>query len=642
MVLRRCVVTLLISLVFSACGSQSQPPASAGFAGLLPSPSVLRSSADSEAERLLDGAEWSSTFPALQTVANATKADFSPNPAGTGIGQYAFAIYDFNNPDFAGESTLLATWSVNPDAFWIGVANFGANKWEWVQGSPNTDAAFTTTSSDMVSPTGHEYIAILVTGATAATLDSLRLGGEFVTPNQPPVAWIQAGNFETGGMRRAWTYPGRSITLSFDGAHDPDGWIDHFNVDYESDGTYDKFYLGSQSTDATWTPSTAGVFSVTSRATDNQGARTTATTEVTVVGEADEDEVEPNDTFDACQDLPLPCEHFSGSVTGAGAEDWYRVVCTSDSLLCAELRMAELDQIDCSPTLTLYEGDGTTQLEQKYEWPCIAEQCTAGTYYLCVTDGDGGNHDYELNVKAVDPLVADLTADVASGTCPLTVELSATAALTDGSLLPFGGDVKWDLDDDGYFESGNNDYVIGGEPSILLTLWEDGPHTINVEVTDPAGAVTTDSILLTASGVAGDIEPNDTSAEASPWGPFTVVAADPDTYEAPRLLGGVAETGPLSVEDYYAFTVPDKGTLYLYFSHFQPQHGDTVEILDQDGVAVITVTVTDSCGARLQAYLPAGGTYYAHIVVNGADPNDPNEGGGYMLTGRFVLEGGST
>jgi hypothetical protein len=95
-----------------------------------------------------------------------------------------------------------------------------------------------------------------------------------VTPNQPPVAALQASS--------AACLPGDTVNFDASGSSDPDGTIADYEWDPEGDGSYLVNGIPGGSSSKSWLYSQPGTYHPTVRVTDDKGASSTASQTVTV------------------------------------------------------------------------------------------------------------------------------------------------------------------------------------------------------------------------------------------------------------------------------------------------------------------------------------------------------------------------
>lgn len=135
---------------------------------------------------------------------------------------------------------------------------------------------------------------------------------------------------------------------------------------------------------------------------------------------------------------------------------------------------------------------------------------TPGTHTvrLRVTDADGGTGTTSRDVTVAGRApTAQLTASPSAAFTDQAVILDASeSADPDGSIV----DYRWDLDDNGSFETGT-----GGTATLVRSFASAGRHTVRVRVTDNTGMEGTASVTVTVVERSGGGGPGGSSAGAA-------------------------------------------------------------------------------------------------------------------------------
>ena len=250
--------------------------------------------------------------------------------------------------------------------------------------------------------------------------------------------------------------------LNGSGSSDADGLVTVYEWDCTSDGTYDSVSVSATGGNCTWT--TPGVYTLTLRITDNNGAQTTATTTVTVNGPPVADAGGPYNLT----------QTFSTTVDGSGSFDpdgtivLYEWDCDSDGTL---------DVVGTGATGTCsYPGAGNY------------------TVTLTVTDNQG------LTATSSDAVSVNNSGPLADAGGPYNVGQGAIFTLDgSGSSDPDGTIVsyEWDCDGDSLYEFTNP------LPNATnCSFAQEGTYSVGLRVTDNSGSTAVDTAVVNVSNSA--------------------------------------------------------------------------------------------------------------------------------------------
>ncbi len=271
------ILPLVALLLLAGCGGQagrSADPPAPGLAPAalptLPAPAELATRSTSGAFPRFCRADEYTPGKAQQVsipVGDSGELNFSPDfPAsGTGTGP-AWAMYGLDLTGYLGLDQLYVTWTTPPPAadFYMGVANYGSNRWEWSQpglGSPlSVDL-----DADHRSPSNIYHVIVLLTGTSDATLQWLRIGG-----NIPPIVTLDADPAgDTGPFLSTLTAT----------AEDAEGEITKYEFDVEGTGSFVDNGIINETTHMY---TAIGVVLPAVRVTDEQGAQSVANVRIGV------------------------------------------------------------------------------------------------------------------------------------------------------------------------------------------------------------------------------------------------------------------------------------------------------------------------------------------------------------------------
>ena len=415
-----------------------------------------------------DGADYNGALGSDNVSPAGSAAGFAPafHPASdSGLSGLAYCIYDYILPSPSTGALLSCNWGTAPaDANWfIGLANFDANRWDWFAG-PYDGPMTVATLGTYMTASDDFFLVMAVMGTTAASLTEVQILGV-----EPPHAQLTA-DVGSGLAPLA-------VTFDASGSFDTDGSIVDYEWDFNGNGTFNE--AGAEtaahgdSTPATYTYSSAGDFEATVRVTDDDGARAAASllisvnTAPTVLLAADVTSGEPplNVTFTAT------VNDANGTIS---AIEWDFDGDGTFGEVGAEASAAD----DATPPVYTYSSPGSFDAAVR------------------VTDNDAAQAQDSVTIAVGAPPQVELSADVTSGPKPLVVTFTATAADPGGSIT----DYEWDFDGDGtYNEAGEELGARGDATPVPYAYTSPGTFTARVRVTDNDGGTATDTLDITVT-----------------------------------------------------------------------------------------------------------------------------------------------
>lgn len=246
-------------------------------ASALPAPDTLDAlrGASAEAASTRLGAASLSRSPGA--VISGSALNLNATATGPGGGEkYEWAIYDFNPGDDELVSLEVQLSLAISSTAWIGLADYGANRWEW-HGPCDASEALDLAGASYLSSADMFYCAVLLPAGNEGNVELVRLT-RIVPDNVLPVADL-ALSASSGEA---------PLTVSFDGGGsdaggDPGDSIVLYEWDFDGDGTYDT---SGPADSAGHTYNTAGSYPAALRVTDSLGGQGTdsAVIEVTTPG----------------------------------------------------------------------------------------------------------------------------------------------------------------------------------------------------------------------------------------------------------------------------------------------------------------------------------------------------------------------
>ncbi len=382
-----------------------------------------------------------------------------------------------------------------------------------------------------------------------------------VIPNRAPNAVLAARAASQSEVTGEVPF---EATLDGSASTDSDGEIVDYAWDFDGDGTFDQ---NGPEAIVNHTYEVVGVYAVTLRVTDDDGATDTDIAIVTV------------------GNPPLPPE--AAGTAAVDSENPLLVSFDASDSFDSDGEIVRYDwDFDNDGTFELLDGGVTTQ----HEYPDFGSK----TAVVRVTDNDGNTDTAQIPVTLLDApssVTAAVTATPASGDAPLDVEFDASGSTSmNSSIVSY----DWDLDDDGTFE------VTDGGPTQSATyenlivaasirtpsapsVGEGGEsvYTISVRVSDDKSNVDTASTTVTVNPV-----PNQ-----PPVAEFSTTPAQ-ETLGTVFALDGSASSDADGTIVSYDWDFEDDGTVDE--SNATPT--TTFEYL-APGTFTVRLTVTDDDGA---------------------------------------------
>lgn len=529
----------------------------------LPSPQqLLKLSGKSislyDLDLLKSGAAFGATLPNSKATANGDYADLAPtwDAAGShGFSDVAYATYQFNAAGYLGEPALYLGWHTPPtdySNFYLGLANFTRNRWDWLAGPSDPSINIPQLLSDYRAGDGRIFAVVLMLGTAPCSLDWIGIGAPSasasltVAPEIGPAPLL--------------------VTLDASASFAPGG-ITKYEWDFNADGTYDQDTGTTPTVQTTY--STGGMQQAVVRVTATGGATDTAAAVVKVYNET-----ENNDDAASANQLPSLDQAFTwyGS-SGTGTDypgydgdeyDFFVFDANIGDSISLTLNLnpgtGDLDLMlldSSSPSRTLDSSSGTSAVEN------ISYTFVAGDvapYYVRIRAFKNFS-DYTLQGGKGSPPTAKVTANPPNGEAPLLVNFDASGSSDpDGPLAKF----EWDFESDGVY-----DQDTGPSSSAQHTYTLDGIHVCTVRVTDASGFTAIASVTVTTGAVPFDErEDNDSPAQANALPPLSFTGFRGSSGNG---TGYAAYDG--DIDDYFSFPANTGDTITIML-HLNPANGD--------------------------------------------------------------------
>ncbi len=356
-------------------------------------------------------------------------------------------VADIQSDSLGGTAPLTvnfdASASTDPDG--------SITKYEWdFDGDSiyDQDSGTTATVAHLYPGAGDFNVTVRVTDDLGATDTASVLISIGASTNQAPVALFQPDYFFADAQL--------DVQIDASDSSDPDGSIVKYEWDWDNNGSFEEDAGASPTTNHSFPA--PGTYPVTLRVTDDGGDSDTVT--VTLYsdnGSSGYDDLEPHDDAASAQALPgIGFKQWDGRIGDGDVDpedeaDWYSF--SLDALEAVHITMDFVDA-DCDIDMKLFAADGTTELDSSTGTTDTETldyaTSVAGSFLLRVykfTSEPLAVADYTLNADRTDGTLPEavLTADVNSGSIPLTVNFDAS-----GSYDPGGGTItSYDFDYDG-------------------------------------------------------------------------------------------------------------------------------------------------------------------------------------------------
>ncbi|MCB1216178.1 PKD domain-containing protein [bacterium] len=239
-------VMLILGVALSSCGSGAGQPGNdqqlhvvqqnetvtltTGL-DLGPISDLDRGTSYTDEDRLIPGADFATGLPNSRVVASGNAAVYSPefapqlNPS---LITPAYGIYVFNLGDYDQEIQLIFGVSDPPasdEDLHYAIANYVSGRWDWYggDGSRTLDLA---DYGDYISPEGHIFFAVVMTGLEQGQVDFVRIGTGFAP----------TGTVEADTTLGPWPLT-VNLTANFT---DSDGELVEWQWDFDNNGTIDE------------------------------------------------------------------------------------------------------------------------------------------------------------------------------------------------------------------------------------------------------------------------------------------------------------------------------------------------------------------------------------------------------------------
>ena len=223
-------------------------------------------------DRLIPGADFATGLPNQGVQAVDDSAKFTPayNPGlDPGLVSPAYGIYVFNLADYDQEIQLIFGVSDPPATegdLYFAIADFSTGRWSWTQsdGSRMLDLP---DFANYISPAGHIFFAVVMTGIDPAQLDFVRIGSGFAP----------SGTLDSDTV--LGPYP---LTVNFTAEFvDTDGYLMEYQWDFNNDDTIDEVTTEPILEHVFPVP---GTFTTRVHAIDNEGMEGTNFRSINVTG----------------------------------------------------------------------------------------------------------------------------------------------------------------------------------------------------------------------------------------------------------------------------------------------------------------------------------------------------------------------
>lgn len=165
---------------------------------------LLDARGSSAAGQTKAGAEYETGLANDNVVFNGSALDFAPawNTAGSPqFSDLAYAIYLFDGTGMSGSNTLTSIFTAPPAAadFWVGLANFSTQRWDWFQPGVTGPLAIASVAPYIDPADSRMLAAYVMTGTAVCTLDTVTLG-EYIPEIPLPVVPLAQLPMGGGGL----------------------------------------------------------------------------------------------------------------------------------------------------------------------------------------------------------------------------------------------------------------------------------------------------------------------------------------------------------------------------------------------------------------------------------------------------------
>jgi hypothetical protein len=147
-----------------------------------PGPSTARHTSDTATLLTRQASEYDTNLPVAWVTQDFAGATFTPNwsTGSSNTQQVAFATYRFSTTGYTGSPTIGINWQTGHapqdfSTFFIAVANWQLNRWEWFAG-PLDGVVTLPALAPYKEGNGDMLVMVAMTGSTACTLTSLTVG----------------------------------------------------------------------------------------------------------------------------------------------------------------------------------------------------------------------------------------------------------------------------------------------------------------------------------------------------------------------------------------------------------------------------------------------------------------------------------
>ncbi len=554
--------------------------------------------------------------------------------------------------------TLDGSGSTDPDGFLV--------SYEWdcdssngvTYSAPSASSVFTCVYSSQ----GTYTATLRVTDDDGATDVG---SATVIVTNQPPIA--EAGGPYNGNQSAAMPVFGFGST-------DADGSVVLYEWDCTSDGSFDT--SSSSPTGSTCTYPTIGVYTITLRVTDDDGASATDTATATIGNQPPV--AAPGGPYAALQgatvtingsssadtdgtlvDFSWDCDAGNGvSLISSGTNSSF--ACTYPAVGTFTVTLTVTDDDGATDTETTqvivgngapvavaggpYSGvknvpiavDGSSSADADgtivlYEWDCDSDgtvdvsattpgaACVYGgigtfTITLTVTDDDGGTSSdtATVNIPPVNPVANAGGPYAGTQNVPIALDASGSSD-SDGNIATY----EWDCQGDGIYE-----FISFNPNDVTCTYSVVGTYTVQLQVTDDDGLQDVDTAVVSLANVL---------PVADAGGPYN------GTEASPIVVSGAGSGDADGVVVQYSWDCNSDGLPDAIL----PTPSGATCTYPASGVYTITLTVTDDDGAT-DSDTATVTVLSSPPVASAGGPYTGNEGSLVLLNGSGSSDAGGS